>query len=62
MLASKIKCQCSKCDCKEEFELIERESLLNAIQHGRLSEDQIEFLKRRVGSLTCKRCFRGQHN
>ncbi|MFB3152029.1 MAG: hypothetical protein ACE1Y0_00965 [Nitrosopumilaceae archaeon] len=49
-------------DCQEEFEPIETESLLNAIQHGKLNQGQIDFLKSRVGSDTCKRCFCGQHN
>ncbi len=62
ILAEKIQCQCPKCDCQEEFEPIETESLLNAIQHGRLNQGQIDFLKSRVGSNTCKRCFCGQHN
>ena len=57
----KIDCQCSVCNCKENFETIEGEELLNLIQHGRLSDEQIAYLKTRVGSKICKQCFAGKH-
>jgi len=60
-LGSKIGCQCSKCGCKITFETIETEELLNLIQHGRLNQEQIEFLKCRMGSKICKQCFIGNH-
>ena len=54
-------CHCSACACQQEFELVETEELLNLIQHGRLTEEQITFLKSRVGSNLCKQCFIGNH-
>lgn len=48
----KIRCKCSKCECQEEFEVIEQEQLLNAIQHGRLNPKQIEFAKKRIGNMS----------
>ena len=57
----KIDCQCSKCDCKVNFEVINGEELLNLIQHGRLTDEQISFLKTRVESKICKHCFAGKH-
>jgi len=56
-----INCECKKCDCDREFELIDGEELLNLIQHGRLTEEQIMFLKTRVGSKLCKHCFIDNH-
>ena len=43
------------------FEIIESEELLNLIQHGRLSDEQIAFLKTRVESKICKECSLGKH-
>jgi len=54
-------CQCTECDCKVNFEIIEGEELLNLIQHGRLDDKQIAFLKTRVGSKICKQCFVSNH-
>jgi len=56
-----ISCQCSECDCHKEFESIDKEDLLNVIQHGRLNPKQIEFAKKRIGSMMCERCFEGKH-
>ena len=61
LLGSKIDCECSECNCKEKFETIETEELINLIQHGRLTQEQIAFLKTRVGSRICKQCFIGNH-
>lgn len=44
------------------FETINGEELLNLIQHGRLNDEQIMFLKTRVGSKVCKQCFINKHN
>jgi len=60
-LGSKISCECSKCNCQEKFETIETEELLNLIQHGRLNQEQIAFLKTRIGNRTCKQCFIEKH-
>ncbi|EIJ65900.1 hypothetical protein BD31_I0069 [Candidatus Nitrosopumilus salaria BD31] len=60
-MGSKINCQCLECSCHEKFETIETEELINLIQHGRLSQDQISFLKTRIGSKLCKQCFVGKH-
>jgi hypothetical protein len=57
----KIDCQCIECNCQEKFETIEIGELLNLIQHGRLTPNQISFLKTRVGSKLCKQCFGGKH-
>jgi hypothetical protein len=62
LLSSKINCQCTKCNCKINFETINGEELLNLIQHGRLSDEQIGFLKTRVESKVCKQCFINKHN
>ncbi len=56
-----LQCQCKKCDCHQEFESIDKEELLNVIQHGRLNPKQIEFAKKRIGSMICERCFVGKH-
>ncbi|MCV0430514.1 hypothetical protein [Nitrosopumilus sp.] len=61
-MGSKIDCQCSKCDCKTNFEIIDGEELLNLIQHGRLDGEKIDFLRTRVGSKICKHCFVGKHS
>jgi hypothetical protein len=58
---TKIKCQCHDCKCQIEFDLINKEELLNVIQHGRLNEKQIEFAKKRIGSKICEECFVGKH-
>ena len=60
-MGKKIDCQCPNCPCKQNFELVETEELLNLIQHGRLTQEQIAFLKSRVGSKLCKQCFVGNH-
>ena len=54
-------CHCPNCSCEQSFELVETEELLNLIQHGRLTQEQIIFLKSRVGSKLCKQCFIGNH-
>lgn len=59
-MGSQIPCECT-CGCNEIFETIETEELLNLIQHGRLSDVQITFLKTRIGSRICKFCFIGKH-
>ena len=56
-----INCMCLKCNCTEEFERIETEELFNLIQHGRLTQEQIMFLKSRIGSKLCKQCFIENH-
>lgn len=61
-MGSKINCQCTECNCKINFETINGEELLNLIQHGRLSDNQIAFLKTRVGNKVCKQCFVNKHN
>jgi len=60
-LGSKIDCECTECNCQEKFETIETEELLNLIQHGRLTQEQITFLNTRIGSRACKQCFIGNH-
>jgi len=60
-MGSKINCQCTECNCQEKFETIDTEELINLIQHGRLTPDQIYFLKTRVGSKLCKPCFAEKH-
>ncbi|KAF6242170.1 hypothetical protein C6988_09785 [Nitrosopumilus sp. b1] len=60
-MGSKINCQCTECNCNENFEIVETEELINLIQHGRLNQEQIAFLKTRVGSRICKYCFTGKH-
>jgi len=55
-------CQCTECNCKVNFEIIDGEELLNLIQHGRLDDEKIEFLKTKVGSKLCKHCFVGEHS
>lgn len=60
-MSSKINCQCSDCKCTEKLEVVKTEELLNLIQHGRLNEKQIKFLKTRVGSKKCKNCHVGNH-
>jgi len=54
-------CKCTDCDCHKEFESIDKEELLNIIQHGRLNPKQIEFAKKRLGSSICEHCFTGKH-
>ena len=61
LLNLKIRCECSECNCKEKFEFVKTEDLLNLIQHGRLEQEQIAFLKSRVESRICKRCSVGTH-
>ena len=60
-MGQKITCNCTKCHCGEIFEIIETEELINLIQHGRLEQEKIEFLRNRVGSRLCKYCFTGKH-
>jgi len=62
LILDKIRCKCSKCECREEFEIMDHEQLLNAIQHGRLNPKQIEFAKKRIGNMVCERCFAGKHS
>ena len=61
MILNNIACQCTECDCHNDFESINPEELLNVIQHGRLNPKQIEFAKKRIGSKICERCFVGKH-
>lgn len=61
VLLSFIQCQCNKCDCKREFEQIDKELLLNLITHGRVDEKRAEYLKNRIGSKLCKNCFLENH-
>ena len=56
----KIPCQCN-CSCSELFEPIDKELLLNLITHGRVDSKRAEYLKSRVGSKLCKKCFEGNH-
>ena len=62
LLGKIVNCKCTECLCKQEFEIVEAEELLNLIQHGRLTQEQITFLKSRVGSDLCKHCFIGTHH
>ncbi|MEM2160130.1 MAG: hypothetical protein QXN55_04160 [Candidatus Nitrosotenuis sp.] len=55
-----MRCQC-ECLCDQEFEPIDREKLLNTIQHGRLDKKQIEFAMKRLDSKICEKCFVGKH-
>ena len=61
ILGLKIDCECTECNCKVNFEMINGEELLNLIQHGRLDDEKIVVLKTRVESKLCKHCFAGQH-
>ena len=61
MILDILRCQCTECDCHREFESIDKEELLNVIQHGRLNSKQIEFAKKRLGSSICEQCFVGKH-
>ena len=56
-----MKCKCKNCNCNVEFEPIDQEELLNAIQHGRLNQKQIDFAKKRIKSELCENCFIGNH-
>ena len=60
-VTSKITCKCLDCNCQKEFEMIETEELLNLIQHGRLNQKQIEFLKTQMRNKLCKGCCTGNH-
>ena len=60
-MGSIINCECEKCNCNREFETIDGEELLNLIQHGRLTEEKVTYLKSRVGSKLCKSCFIDEH-
>ena len=62
LMGERIRCKCGLCNCQKEFEIIETEELINLIQHGRLNQEQINFLKRRVDCRTCKQCFIGNHS
>ncbi len=57
----KMRCKCPDCDCKEDFEPLDGEHLLNVIQHGRLNPKQIEFAKKRIGNMICENCSVGKH-
>ena len=61
MILEIIRCQCLECDCHKEFESVNKEDLLNVIQHGRLIPKQIEFAKKRLGSSICEQYFVGKH-
>ncbi len=61
LLGLKIDCQCTECNCLENFKIIEADDLLNLVQHGRLTSEQTEFFKTRIGSKVCKNCFIGKH-
>lgn len=54
-------CQCSECSCLIEFEPIDKERLLNTIQHGKLDKKQIDLAMKRLDSKVCERCFVGRH-
>ena len=56
-----MKCQCDRCHCDAEFEQVDRERLLNTVQHGRLDKKQIEFAMSRIDSVLCEKCFLGSH-
>lgn len=58
-----LRCQCLICDCRIEFESIDKEELLDIIQHGRLNPKQTAFAKKkkRLGSSICEQCFVGKH-
>lgn len=56
-----MKCQCVKCSCNAEFVPVDREKLLNTIQHGRLEQKQIDFAMKRLDSKICENCFVGIH-
>jgi len=61
-LGEKIKCHCQECNCQEEFEVVEKETLLNAVNHGWIkNQEQIKFLKDQVDILICKNCYFGKH-
>ena len=58
----KIKCSCTKCSCKNEFEIIEKEMLLNALNHGWIkNQKQIEYLKNQNSKKICEKCFFEEH-
>jgi len=61
-VGEKTDCQCTACNCKENFKIIESDDLLNLVQHGRLTDEQIKFIKTRLGSRICKNCFSGKHS
>lgn len=61
VMPDNMKCQCNECLCTEEFEPIDRERLLNTIQHGRLDQKQIAFAIKRLDSTICEKCFVGKH-
>lgn len=58
---NKVQCQCTKCNCQDNFIPIDQELFLNLVSHGRLTQKQIDLIKKRVGSTICKRCFIGLH-
>ena len=60
-MGAKTDCQCVECNCLENFKIIESDDLLNLVQHGRLTPEQIIFIKTRIGSKICKQCFKGKH-
>lgn len=57
-----MKCQCDKCNCTREFEPVNREKLLNTVQHGRLDQKEIAFAIKRLDSTLCELCFLGKHD
>ena len=61
-MREKIKCKCQKCDCHEEFDVVEKETLLNAVNHGWITnQEQIKFLKDQAEIQICKNCYFGRH-
>jgi len=61
-LSKKIECHCKECDCQEEFEVVEKETLLNAVNHGWITDQkQIKFLMAQPDKLICKNCHFGKH-
>ncbi|MCH9658884.1 DUF1899 domain-containing protein [archaeon] len=60
-MTTRIVCECQLCDCNAKFVAVDTEDLINLIQHGRLTQEQTDGLKVRVGSRSCKQCFVGNH-
>lgn len=56
-----VQCQCNECGCRKEFDPVDKEKLLNTIQHGKLDKKQIEFAMKRIDSKLCESCFVGRH-
>lgn len=58
---SAVECQCEECNCREKFERIDRELLLNLITHGRVDEKRARYLTNRAESNLCRKCYSGDH-